>query len=216
MDKFIIGFGTGRCGSKSLATLLAKQPSIVSSHEGVELPWEYNPKKFVESLSQILFLSDNKTPCDVGFYWIQYLDKLINIFPNTKAIYLYRNKEEFIDSWLRNISMKNRKMHLFPDYNMESKEGLSEYYDYYDKKLNTLLDKYPDNIMPFHYYDLLNDESEQIEMLSFMGIPKAEQVIKTSILTNSSKSRIERAGNLITYNHDIRRYEVPQHGQANR
>ena len=100
----IIGTGTGRCGTKSLARLLIRQRRSASSHElsvGGKDPVkalnisnkEFVLNKFKKHLKRLK--QPNK--CVVGFYWLWSCGDLIEKY-DAKIIYMFRDKKEVINS----------------------------------------------------------------------------------------------------------------------
>ena len=224
-DKFIIGFGTGRCGTKSLSILLAKQPSLFASHEFGELDWEFNGLQFCNIVSNLGFHCGDTTPCDVAYYWINYLDKLIDLFPKTKAIFLTRNKKDVVDSWMKNMApgnnffispdskywnkdyISNYKNRFFPFYDLPKREAVSQYYDDYHKKAFILWNKYSDNIKTFISPSTFNEEVLQRELLSFIGIPEKDQVIAVGVKSNASNKKWKHAENMLLYNNMTKEFK---------
>lgn len=108
---YIITFGTGRCGTKSMAHILNSCKNTDVAHEWISfwkrkriskflLPWKFDFDSINERIEYLKSL-DSEFVGDVGFYYlnyISYLDK--NLYP-LKLIYLYRDKKEHLQSQFR-------------------------------------------------------------------------------------------------------------------
>jgi len=107
--RVILGLGSGRCGTKSLATLLNLQPGVEVSHEDFHshgrpfrLSYDYNPKNLALAF-KALSLRDPPIVGDSAFYWINNVIPLLNHKPDVKCICLKRDKQSVIESyWARN------------------------------------------------------------------------------------------------------------------
>ena len=118
MNKLVIGLGTGRCGTRSLTSLF-QEWGIPSSHEKYRLYWEPNKKQLSEALGQMV--------SDVGFYWLNYVDLVIEQCPDAKFICLKRNKERMVASFAR--SFKSPLAHKIAWINHPDGEEVTRYCD---------------------------------------------------------------------------------------
>ena len=100
MPKLIIGLGTGRCGTRSLAKLLDSHDEISAGHEQKYMLWDPDAKVADKFLRKLLN-NGSKLSADVGFYWINYVDHISDNYPGTKFICLKREKEKVIESFMR-------------------------------------------------------------------------------------------------------------------
>jgi len=94
MGKLVIGLGTGRCGTRSLTKLL-KEWGIPASHEKYRLYWEPNKKILQRALGEMV--------SDVGFYWLNYVDLVLEQYPDAKFVCLKRDKEKTVVSFARSF-----------------------------------------------------------------------------------------------------------------
>ena len=78
IDKTIfIGCGTGRCGTTSLAKLIAGCDGAVCYHERRPLlPWVFNAELFQERLKW-LSTATARIIGDVAYYYLPYLEKFM-------------------------------------------------------------------------------------------------------------------------------------------
>ncbi len=179
---YIIGYGTGRCGTKSLAALLKHQPNVTAYHEDMSLHWLPMPgyRLAIEWLKKI----DNDVVCSVGYYWIKYLHLLADDLDNVKHVHIWREKEAVVESFW------NKKKKVVEESTMADEEWFGYYpflgypptkdriaetwekYHYIAKKMATI---YPTYTL---HTDDLNDMSKVSELLEFISVPKDTQVIK--------------------------------------
>ncbi len=119
----VIGIGTGRCGTVSLARLLNKQDGCKVTHEAEPLmPWlkEEATQEEREILRRVYGLEDPMQPYrihaerfkerlkthrlvgDVASFWLPYLDNIAEDFPDFKVIALIRaDKQAFVESFVK-------------------------------------------------------------------------------------------------------------------
>jgi len=91
----IIGLGTGRCGTRSMAKFLTKH-GIDATHEKYRLNWNPEKQKNIEGIL------DRFKP-DVAYYWLPYVEKVIEKYPDAKFICFKRDRNLVIKSYLRDI-----------------------------------------------------------------------------------------------------------------
>lgn len=87
--ELIIGFGTGRCGSKSLAAFLNRQPDITFTHEEAGIPFWPMRGGYRQALDRVMSY-DAPIVGDIAPQWLMYLDRLVEDVPSVKFIYLTR------------------------------------------------------------------------------------------------------------------------------
>jgi len=86
--KLIIGIGTGRCGTVSLCELLNQQKFSNFSHERKPLlEWKGTTDKLNSKIANILSRK-GKYVGDIAFYYLPYVDYILNEYPGTKVICL--------------------------------------------------------------------------------------------------------------------------------
>lgn len=197
----IFGVGTGRCGTKSLATLLNLQTSTKISHElGKPLPWNYCEKSLFDKIGEI---NSNNKMGDVAFYYLNYIPKLIDTFSgNIRIIGLKRDMNSTVKSYLNHTRGRNhwRKHNgilwkkdkvwdkAYPKYTVWNKtRAISKYYKDYYTELDRLVEIYPQNICIFDTRELnLTDGIHKI--LEFAGVNNSFK----KIIVHENKSNIQR------------------------
>ena len=99
VQQIVIGFGTGRCGTNSLAAFLNQQPGYHVTHEQAGLAW-YPAITDTETCMGRFFASRTGTVIgDVGFYWINYLPLILRTYQGAKAINIRRPLDEVVESF---------------------------------------------------------------------------------------------------------------------
>jgi len=98
-QKIVLGFGTGRCGTKSLAAFLNQQPGYLVTHEKAYLSWYPALSDSEPSIKRLFTGHTGSTIGDVGFYWVNYLGLVLRRYENTKAINIRRPLDEVIESF---------------------------------------------------------------------------------------------------------------------
>lgn len=198
----IIGCGTGRCGTVSLSDLLRRQ-GINSSHEHMLMPWDVDMDKFNQNLNSIMKRHEGVV-ADTAFYYLPYLEIILNRIKNVKIVILKRDMEGTVASFEHRTTLRKNinKNHwvkgdeyfassiwfpCFPTYDdMTSKtEAIQRYWTEYYEKAGELVKKYPDRVKIFGFRYTLNTEKGQIELAKFLQIPKF--VIHLDICMNKSK-----------------------------
>lgn len=155
MKKYILGLGTGRCGTVSLAKLLNNCANVNVSHEWRErndanyrLSWKYSSEEIINRCNKIHELKGNLVG-DIAHFYLPYITFLQEHFKdNIKFIYLERDAEETVQSFMKKSKnwchwiSKDSKVFIennykaiswdrtFPKYNTNSKEEAIERYVY--------------------------------------------------------------------------------------
>jgi len=190
----IIGLGSGRCGTNSLAVLLDSQEGVKVTHEETLLSWQYDRDDY-NAFNDSLSGREEATVGDVAFYHLNYCEMYLK--QGAICICLQRNREETINSYINWIALNNgygwfdpsdfdgiwevirhrsskhwrNSDHLKRCYpNLEGKfliNKLAAYYDLYYKKANELAEH--ENFRIFDI-DKLNHKETQLEILTFAQI----------------------------------------------
>lgn len=197
MKNLIIGLGTGRCGTASLAHLLKSQPDSTFVHEGLFsgkkydhflLPWEVDHSKFLEWEKKIKNL-DGKYFGESASYLIQYAEIIIKKYPQVKFVCLKRDRNEVISSfmaktrgrnhWSLNLSFLEFKDPIwdpiFPKFFTSKKEGIGLYWDLYYAEVQRLQEKYPNKFKIFPTYSL-NYQGGMNSIFDFCSFPEEGRV----------------------------------------
>jgi hypothetical protein len=185
---FIIGLGTGRCGTTSLSKILSSQPNMFVSHEFGDIPFNWNSLDGDFERMQKIIYKDSLTGV-VAFYLINYIDRFEKLYgkENIRIIILKRNKGKTIKSWLRWSENPNRNFWIdpsvpdpkfvqdgwgisFPNYDpsLPKSQLVSQYYDDYYKLCDEVIKKYDTQSILFEMENL-NNEDKLKELLEWCG-----------------------------------------------
>lgn len=186
-SKVVIGLGSGRCGTRSLAELLNLQPDSLVTHEALPMPWNRKPDVTSLMIGKLLERTTNIIG-DIGYYWINYVEDLLSARSEAKFICLKRDRQEVIDSMWDftrglNVHPTDDWFRMYPRYSADLKEAVGFMWDHYYAIADRLQIKYPENFVSFSMHRL-NTETGVKSILDFAGIPKGEQVIKVGIHLN--------------------------------
>lgn len=176
-NHIVIGLGSGRCGTRSLAAILGV------THEAMPLPWEQHDTLFLGALRRV-----EMSHGDVGCYWLNYTERVLRHHPDAKFVCLKRDRASTVKSWARRMRGSERfglwvmhfdgigRVHaplMFPDYGtMPIEEAAGCYWDDYYEKAGKLEERYPENFRIFWMDRVLNDRKQQKRMLRFAGIDR--------------------------------------------
>lgn len=196
----VIGLGTGRCGTKSLAVLLNHQPSTAVGHEMRPLlPWDKAgaPQDvrsrfamLVERYPQVARVGD------VGHFYLPYIPDLFEAFENLRVVCLQRDREETIDSFIRWITATRSGRPVnhwsldrdgfesdpwdrcFPHYpTRDMAQGIGRYWDDYYREAQRLATAFPEQFRIFPTERSLREVDGIRELLDWVGVPRARQCI---------------------------------------
>jgi len=184
--QFVIGLGSGRCGTASLAKLLDAQPNSAVYHEkGNPLPWRVNPALLRRHLGAVKGTTLDLCG-DVAFFYMPYM-QLIEEQLQPKYICLQRNRRDTVDSFIEWTEFRSpRRNHwqhhsggdythtihdqCFPKYDAESKRAaLYMYYDEYYDMAQQWAQELPKRFRIFPM-DALNTKLGVEAILGFAGV----------------------------------------------
>jgi hypothetical protein len=102
VGRIVLGLGSGRCGSASLAGILGQVPGGVSTHENPpRVFWEPLPRQVDFHLRRFeRFGAYFPLVADCAHWWINLVDVVFAAFPTSKAIGLYRDLDACVRSWM--------------------------------------------------------------------------------------------------------------------
>ena len=202
----LMGLGTGRCGTMSLATILDAQYSTSISFEGYyKLPWLANIDSLKHTIKNIS-MHAGETVGDVGFYYLPYVEKIIELTGDAKFVCIKRDKDETIASQIRagqslyhmHIVAQDSKhfdsdaCHLnneenrtfrnsFPKYDLPLEDAWAQYHDDYYEKADYFERVYPGTFKVFDMDSVLNTYDGQLEMLKWAGLKRQFVLPKVQI-----------------------------------
>jgi len=178
----VIGIGTGRCGTVSLGRLLNLQPDAHITHEKRPLlPWDMEDKKPIKVQLDDLRRRQKrfKFAGDVASAWLPYLPRLFREFTDIKVVGLWRDKEGFVESFMRQSGPRDNWTKgaevvqpefckCFPKYEAKTKEeNLGLYWEEYNA---TMFDWEKKGQVKTFPVDMLNAEESQDVLFDWLGM----------------------------------------------
>ncbi len=203
----VVGVGTGRSGSKSLARLLNAQPDTEITHElgypkAGPLPWDAHDAD-IHSILNRLFERPGVRIGDVSSSWLPHLQTVFSYSEaRVRVVALQRPRAEVVESFLRKTGTKNHwRVHdvsswhpdpiwdpVFPNLNqsLSKEEAIGAYWDEYHECLAKLQSERPDAIRIWPMELALGSSEGRNEILEFVGIPPPNRV-EVEVHHNQSK-----------------------------
>ncbi|MCB1038849.1 MAG: hypothetical protein KDA94_04860 [Acidimicrobiales bacterium] len=169
-SRLVIGLGTGRCGTHSLADLLAAQPGTVAMHQPAPcLPWHVD-FGWYRDVNDLIAAQGPAVVALVAWYYLPYVDLLARDH-DVRFVCLQRDRASTVasidrltaqfDHWSNRSpshSANERWRSLFPSYDVDDKvEALGRYYDEYYERARAHADAMPDRFSVFATTDLNDD-----------------------------------------------------------
>lgn len=177
----IIGFGTGRCGSKSLSEFLGKQPNFHFRHEGFGITWDTFVPAYRAARKLIgKLLEEHEYVGDISPMWINYIPFLIEDFPEVKFIWLDRDcNKEVVESYHHYkkdspfVSWNDGDLwNYFPVLEGRySKEAIDRAVCRYSRNAYIVYKLYPNRSYHLKMRDMVH-RSKQKHLLKWLGVPK--------------------------------------------
>ncbi len=199
----VLGIGTGRCGTHTLADLLNRQPDAYVTHEKRPLlSWNPVPGRpgIRERLARFRRNRPQRLIGDVALFYLPYVEEAIALEPRLRVICLERPREEVVASfcrWLDAVhplptnhwaARPSEGWHhdplwtrAFPQYEISDRaEGIRRYWEEYHRRAAELALRFPANVRVFPI-EALNDKAGVRCLLSFAGVPEDRQVLLTGL-----------------------------------
>ena len=210
-QQLVIGLGTGRSGTVSLSKFLNTHEGIRMFHEGIinktrrkTFKWQGEDNDVVSWIRLLKSeFPDAMVLGDVGFYYLQYVDSLVEAFPDVQFIVMERNKAEVVESFMKKTRGRNHwKNHnglwwrknpewdkSFPKYRLLSKrKAVAKYWDEYNTTVSSLMTKYPNRFLLVRLEDF-NSAGTRNAILDFLRF-EGERHIASPIKANASDSTV--------------------------
>jgi hypothetical protein len=195
--QIVIGLGTGRCGSTSLASLLSTVGDSCATHENPpQIFWVPFPEQVRFHVDRLRVLREYfALIADVSHWWLNVTGDLVSAFPGIKMIGLYRNEQDCVRSFMR---IKRYGSHswnhwvtpghgiwathswdpCYPTYSMPAARSnldaikggmISRYVSEYNMRLHQLAKQFSKNIHLVKT-EALNLSDTQARVFEFVGI----------------------------------------------
>ncbi len=204
LREVVIGLGSGRCGTRSLAALLDSQNRAHVSHEilGPSVAWEQGEATVWGMLRDLPRDSGLRLVGDVASYYLPYVEHILSVYLSTRFVCLKRDREETIASFVKKTPRKNHWMahdgswwrhspwdQCFPKYHASSKEeAIGRYWDDYYRRAEELQSRYPASFRVFPI-ETLNTLDGQRRILDFLCVPDEDRRFVVGIHLNAAKPR---------------------------
>ncbi len=200
--QIILGMGAGQCGSLLLSQILNKQPQARVTHEQFPwLPWVRQPDApaIRERLQRLVTASTSERFIgDVASFYLPYVEEAIRCEPNLRIICLKRPADEVVSGFCRHLDQSSRVpinhwaktpapgwshdpvlSRIYPQYETtDREEGILRYWNEYYAQAERLQQLYPQHVRIWDT-EILTTEAGVREVLTFAGVPSAEQVVTT-------------------------------------
>lgn len=214
--KLVLGIGSGRSGSLSLAVLLNRHPRAAISHElrpivagdtlgrrTLNPPAWSAPFQQVEPLVDQMLTRTGPVVGDVASYWLPHVEEVLARLPDTRVVCLRRARDETVDSFMRRSGDKNHWMEhdgsnwrhepvwdpCFPKYQATSKrEAIGMYWDDYYSRAEHLAERFPQQVRVWDMRQALDTKAGVNGLLAFVGLDDAPLLV--GINRNRSERRI--------------------------
>lgn len=134
--RIVIGLGSGRSGTASLTSLLDRQPGGICFHEmnpscavfsdnpqphvntimefqallrggdRTRLSIDYSRPSSVATYKKLQNMGQINLIGDIAFYYLNYVDDLLRVAPESSFICIKRDRDETVSSWVKKSSIK--------------------------------------------------------------------------------------------------------------
>lgn len=197
-----IGLGTGRCGTNSLAHLIALQPDAVGTHErlGPGVAWIGGEAAVDEVLDAMLaeLAGGKDLALEVGFYYLPYVARIRARVPDARFVVLKRDRAATIESFMEKTrdkahhwvpetltTRRKRWNQCFPKYEpgIPKRVAVGRYYDEYYAATDAL-----ERAEPAVFFTMRTEElgvvAAQRRLLEFLGVAPELQRTQEGLQTN--------------------------------
>lgn len=187
----VIGLGTGRCGTMSLARLLNAQDGVWCTHEYLVEPAGFDGldwRREDQVATRLKTELDNgfKVVGDVAYYHLSYVRFWKSVGP-CRFICMRRDRDEYIQSAIRKIGNHNIWMahdgtkwnhcgldDYFPKFPGPTREeAIGQFWDWYYMLAERMEDE---NFRIFNMTDL-NTEQGVLDILEFARVPEPNPIV---------------------------------------
>jgi hypothetical protein len=195
----VLGLGSGRSGSTTMASLLGTIPGAKSTHENpVPVFWDPHPQQIEFHLRRFRLLSEYfPVVADCSVWWINLLETVCHALPTTRVIGVYRETEACVRSF-RPIMKRSWNPYanphngiwqtyhgdpLCPHYELPenarknpeaARESLMRrYFTDYNNRLQALAERMPERLLLLRTEEL-SEPSTLRKISQFLGLRLAE------------------------------------------
>jgi len=196
----IVGVGTGRSGTLTLALLLDGCQNIRCVHESEPLlPWEIDGRAYKDKLAEI---KAEPGRAEVGFYWLNYLRPLLKDVPDVRIVATRRDPVKTAESFAAYMGPKRNHWldhkgvgweldplfdDCYPTYEIRDRhQAIVRYCTEYNAEVDRLRRKYPSQVLVVKTEDLGTIATQQ-KIFEHCGIPKSDRCYVAGIHHNKRK-----------------------------
>ena len=207
--QLVIGLGTGRCGTQSLAVVLNYQNGARVTHERYgAIAWQGDEDRVATCVRLCAMAPGLDLAGDVAFYYLPYVEQILGLVPSAKFVCLKRDRKVTVNSYLTKTRHKNHWIQhpgtewrldtwdrCYPKYPVTDKaQALGMYWDEYYRRAADLEAAHP---AAFRVYDIdiLSTEEGQNALFDFLGI--SPRVRRANLGVHENRSPPPRAVRLI-------------------
>jgi hypothetical protein len=199
----VIGIGTGRSGTSSLAALLDAQPGASVSHETPRvLPWEVDVGLLAQRLAEL----DERPGWlrgDVAFSYLPYVPLLLAGGGDVRVVCVLRDRATTVQSYLVWVGRRNHWIAhdgtqweldpdwdgAYPTYEIEDRaEAIGHYWDEYERTVRDLAATHPDHVRLWWLPHAFTEDGIE-EILDFVGVAPRQRVRTVNLQRNSRADR---------------------------
>lgn len=185
----MIGFGTGRCGTTSLAKIINGCKNVSVSHESYafRVDWYRTSKRRIRRMANTFrrYIEEDILVGDVALYWLPHIGSIRAHFPNIKLVHIFRNKEEVANSFLRKSDPPADRLrperktgqrvrlgdHMFPTIDgFDLRQSYEFYWEMYQKWAKSI-----SNVYHLDVYQL-NNKKALVKLFDYLEIPERDRV----------------------------------------
>ena len=202
----VLGLGSGRSGSTTMASLLGTIAGAKSTHENpIPVFWDPRPQQVEFHLRRFRLLSAFfPIVADCSVWWINLMETVSQALPTTRAIGVYRETEACIRSWIKlsvasfnpfaiphnGIWQSYRGDPCFPYYELPAnarkdpdaarESQMRRYVTDYNNRLKALAERMPERMLLLRTEEL-SEPSTLREISQFLGLRIAEVPIHRNL-----------------------------------
>lgn len=176
----ILGTSPGRSGSKSLAKLLGV------GYESSILPW-VDPSDPLNDIGDIVDMAIDDVAergGDVGVYWLPLVDRVLERYPETRIVYLERDFQATVRSWLKKIEGRGGRVFLPGLQGVPGPIAAPLWVGQFRELARAACERHPGRVRRFRSPDVFTRESDQAELLLWVDL---DQEIDLSIWENRGR-----------------------------
>ncbi len=203
--KWIIGCGTGRCGTSTLAHLLNNQDGARVTHERFTYNLHWGKMDgWMQKMIDASKKHDGHLYGDVALQWGSVAADWLDY--GAQLVVMKRDLKSYLESWKYKAGRRNnwqpvkeggtpgrsRWYNGFPNFSgcSSKEEALTRFWHfYYEELIPPLVDAYPGQVGVFRLATTFNTEAGQHQLLTFCGITPHMQRLQVGLKKNKRRKK---------------------------